>query len=160
MNADGSDQTQLTHGPTYDPAWSPDGKKLAYSSIGFEPTHELGTVKTADLHVMNADGSSDTTLMISNGLSDYQSPAWSPDGTKIAFQKTEETGGEGIYVISTSGKEDDANEPRPLTAGWNLSPRAWSPDGTEIAFVGYDANGTPDPAAAYVIGSRWSTAYN
>ncbi len=75
---------------------------------------------------MNADGSSPTSLITAAGF--Y--PAWSPDGTKMAF--TSDRGGPAaIHVVGRDGSSDVrlTNQRRS-----DFDP-AWSPDGTEIAFA-------------------------
>ena len=69
VNADGSEQKILTNNPAVDakPSWSPDGKKIAFSSV------RGGNL---EIYVMNADGSEQTNLT-NNPASDY-SPSWSP----------------------------------------------------------------------------------
>ena len=57
-----------------DPAWSPDGQKIAFSS---ERDDAL------NIYVMNADGS-DVARLTDNSTGGRE-PAWSPDGRKIAF---------------------------------------------------------------------------
>jgi Tol biopolymer transport system component len=78
VDADGSNLVNLTGDDAFDwlPAWSPDGRRIAYSS-------DRGS---ADVYVVNADGSGKTRLA-STELHD-QAPVWSPDGTKIAFGAT------------------------------------------------------------------------
>jgi len=69
MNADGGGQTNLTNNPAsdLDPAWSPDGSKIALAS------DRSGDF---DIYVMNADGSGQTNLT-NNPAADTK-PAWSP----------------------------------------------------------------------------------
>jgi Tol biopolymer transport system component len=78
MNADGSGLRRLTHNRAYDgePAWSPDGRKIAFQS-----TRTIGGNK--EIYVMNADGSGKRNLT-RNPARDG-SPSWSPDGRRIAF---------------------------------------------------------------------------
>jgi len=82
INADGSDLTQLTDDPAadYDPAWSPDGTRIAFRS------RRDGN---DEIYVMNADGSRQRRLSQDYG----ERPAWSPDGRYILF-----TAG-GLYVM-------------------------------------------------------------
>jgi dipeptidyl aminopeptidase/acylaminoacyl peptidase len=69
MNADGSNQTNLTNNPAddYDLAWSPDGRQIAFSSW---------RNGNRDIYVMNADGSNQTRL--TTNPADDNRPVWSP----------------------------------------------------------------------------------
>jgi len=77
---------------------------------------------------MNADGSNQHRLTDNPAPDSY--PAWSPDGTRIAFV-SERDGNSEIYVMNADG-----SDPRRLTdeAAVDAYP-AWSPNGREIAFV-------------------------
>ena len=100
MNADGSGQTRLTSNSVgdYEPAWSTDGAKIAFTSEGDGKT---------EIYVMNADGTGQTNLTNNDGYD--SAPSWSPDGRQIAFVKglyggrDDSTG--GIYVMNTDGTE-------------------------------------------------------
>jgi TolB protein len=78
MNADGSGSRRLTHNRAYDgePAWSPDGRKIAFQS-----TKTIGGNR--EVYVMNADGSGKRNL--TRNPAQDGSPSWSPDGRRIAF---------------------------------------------------------------------------
>jgi len=105
-----------------DAAWSPDGKRVAFTRYG------------AGLFVARGDGTSARRL--TRGLID--DPSWSPDGRSIVFSK-----GNDLDVARTDGRV------RVLVKGsdarWGVEPR-WSRDGTHIAFVKrFDPRlGTPD----------------
>lgn len=121
MNADGSGVSRLTSGVEADsrPAWSPDGRKIAFARAG-----DSGT---CGIYVMNADGSGLTRLTAS--CSDGH-PTWSPDGARIAFSKwTLGSLGTGIYVMNADGSGVAR-----LTEGLLDAYPAWSPDGRRIAF--------------------------
>ena len=78
MNADGSGVTRITNNQAADadPAWSPDGLRIAFSSM---------RDGNPQIYVMNADGSGVTRL--SNNYDSDWHPAWSSDGSKITFTK-------------------------------------------------------------------------
>ena len=69
--------TRLTNNAVVDvePAWAPDGGRIAYASSWGSGNYEI--------HVMNADGSVDARLT-NHSAFDY-TPRWSPNGARIAF---------------------------------------------------------------------------
>jgi Tol biopolymer transport system component len=128
MDSDGTHLVQLTHQPdggaSHDePAWSPDGSKIAYRS------NEAGSL---DVWVMDADGTNAHRLTdagASNG-----EPLWSPDGTKILFD-SDRGRPDGSWGLNIWMMNADGSDPTRLTdteAGDIAT--SWSPDGTTIAF--------------------------
>jgi Tol biopolymer transport system component len=90
---------------------------------------------------MNPDGSQQVNLTNHAGWDSYA--AWSPDGTKIAFE-TSRDGDREIYVMNADG-----SDPTNLTehSDADYFP-AWSPDGTKIAFMtDRESDGVPFPVA-------------
>ena len=115
MNPDGSGQRSLA--PAFPGMrWSPDGQKITFAAIVVQPDR-----LTSDIYVMNADGSGQRELTPDDAPED--SPAWSPDGRRIAFLSS------GIRVVNADG-----SGLRRLTREGRGAP-AWSPDGRRIAFV-------------------------
>jgi Tol biopolymer transport system component len=103
------------------PAWSPDGRRIAFVCSAFE------------LCVMNADGSGARMLTRTHWPSrrEYHgAAAWSPDGTKIAFSSNS-SGHYRIYVVPAGGGRI---ERLGATAGGDDSDPAWSPDGMSLSF--------------------------
>jgi WD40-like Beta Propeller Repeat len=132
VNFDGSAERRLTWTGSSegDPAWSPDGTKIAYASAG--------SGSRSRIWVMNADGSGQTQLAASSTESaDDIQPQWSPDGTQIAFASTR-VNTWNVWVINADG-----TGLRRVTDFLSNDP-AWSPDGRQIAYVGLDAIGVVD----------------
>jgi TolB protein len=125
---------QLTFNEAEDslPEWSPDGEKIAYAS-----TRDGNW----DIYVMDVEDALDTTQGIvlqhlTSHESDDLSPAWSPDGSQIAFASKRD-GDWDIYVMDADGTHI-----RQLTNSPGIETKpSWSPDGSRIAFdSGVDYN--------------------
>jgi TolB protein len=127
MSADGGGQHRLTSRDVdvstpqglffqLEPAWSPDGAKIAFASRRAGSFH---------IYVMNADGTGTRTLTFGKQDTDNH-PTFSPTGDRIAFARDAD-----IYVMNADGSGQqaitgvDAEESDP----------AWSPKGTWIAYV-------------------------
>ncbi len=85
------------------PVWSPDGTRIAFGivRIGRAPGYyDYGT--PGDIYVIKPDG--DGLVNLTNSPSHEYGPAWSPDGTKIAFTRSETPAEKPqIYVINADG---------------------------------------------------------
>ena len=145
MNADGTGVTNLTNDAAIDllPAWSPDGKRIAFTS------NRGGG--TGNIWVMNADGGG---MMQVTTIGNTGTPAWSPDGEQIAFDQeanlwTVDADGTN-YSLLDSKFCDDAT----LRCTYFHWP-TWSPDGKTIYYVGAEADNSGDQQVS-VQSDVWS----
>lgn len=126
---DGSRRERITTNGAYShaaPAIAPDGRRIALSVWRDDAW--------AGIHVMNATGSGLAQLV---RRSDFDgSPAWSPDGTRIAF-RSENSGPHGnygrIFVINTDGSGLRQLTPDTPDYTYDDSP-SWAPDGGRVVF--------------------------
>jgi len=90
VDADGHNLQQLTHrsGINWQPAPSPDGKRIAYVAQS-DDDH-------SDIHVVDADGTHDVN--ITNTNTGYWEPHWSPDGTQLLVRGCSKTAYGDIFL--------------------------------------------------------------
>lgn len=89
-NADGSNARRVAaKAAEGDPAWSPDGRRIAFRRLG------IGRANS-DLYVVNADGSG--LRRLTRNAAKLRWFAWSPDGRTIAFLRNGE-----VYIVNADG---------------------------------------------------------
>lgn len=116
-----------------DPAWSPDGRTIAFS--GWDP------VNVGYLHLWGVapEGGAPRQISVALNTLHEQQPAWSPDGTRLAFQgiRPRPPYAPGLPEVFTM--RVDGSERSPLIADMSpvstSSSARWSADGTRIAFL-------------------------
>ena len=112
--------------PIISPAWSPDGKQLAY--VSFEKQKAV---------VYTQDAASGARRAIADFRGSNSAPAWSPDGQRLAVTLSRE-GGSQIYLISRNG-----GDPRRVTTSAAIDTEpVFAPDGNRLYFVS-DRGGGP-----------------
>jgi Tol biopolymer transport system component len=118
------------------PRISPDGQKIAYVGEGEQVSNPQAE---PDIYVMNLDGS-DQKNLTNTGYAIYEgSPAFSPDGQKIAYssggaQASNPDGDDEVYVMNATDGSDQTNLSNNGWANGDRGP-AFSPDGQKIVYT-------------------------
>ena len=123
MKSDGTGAKRLTNvnnGDACGPAWSPDGKKIAYYTFA-----QAQPSRNPEIWIMDPDGSNPKKLT-EHGMD----PTWSPDGRQIAFASHRD----GIFQIYAMNS-DGSNVRRLTKSNAESSNPAWAPDGGAIAYI-------------------------
>ncbi|HEV3384738.1 MAG TPA: hypothetical protein VG097_07975 [Gemmata sp.] len=128
VSRDGKDRKTLTAGGINNwPAYSPDGKRIAFSS---------SRDGEFDLYVMNSDGTEVKRVIKLEGM--QTRPCWSPDGRRLAFTWNRDGNydiyavnlhGSGLVCLTDNSERDDYS--------------TWHPNGKSVVFVG-ERNGKFD----------------
>lgn len=154
---EGGEPVQITRGdqPDMMPAWSPDGRQIAFTS---NRQGEESAFFRSDLYVVAADGSDggpdgDGARQVSQGTRQALVPAWSPDGTRIAYVGLREDAPAGgnaeVFVVSVDGgPAQSLTRSFDRSAGvglysdtWGIESRAtlfWDPAGSAVYFTAAD----------------------
>ncbi len=126
----------LTYTPVNAPEW-----RVEAGNVGLHyhiwrygvAEHLLAWQRGTEIWAMNATGTALRSLTGTSNAVD-SSPVWSPDGSQIAFVRSE-NGEDSVYLI-----DRDGSNLRKLTTGQSRSPY-WSPDGSLIAYWSLGENG-------------------
>ena len=121
----------------YEPAWSPDGERLAY-------TRETRPGGGTRIYIKDADGANPKTLVPFRRHTRDFSPQWSPGGKRVVFVRWEIRRGYAIFVVRRDGTDRHRLTP------WRLNATApdWSPNGRWIVF---SAGATDAPSAVWLM---------
>jgi dipeptidyl aminopeptidase/acylaminoacyl peptidase len=137
------DKRQLTKGDfdDFEPIWSPDGKKIAFTS---DRTDQRGMYQRRDLWIVDVEGDNEP-IRLTNEVGTAASPQFSPDGSLISFVGHENDPGDSsknseLRVVLSDG----SGKPRSLTGSldrpvWGVQatlgkPYVWSDDGSDTIY--------------------------
>ena len=118
--SEGALRVTYAPGPDIEPAWSPQGRQIAYTSV----RDGNQDIRVIDLNNPNED----LTLNLTRSPDiNEDHPAWNPDGTAVAYTATVD-GIEGVYVKSI--EQPDA---APVLVGRGKMP-TWAPNGSSLVY--------------------------
>ena len=132
FNSDGTGRTAITSGTAFGVltaplAWSPNDRTIAFVSY----VGDLNSVPN-QINLINSDGSGLTTLT-TPGTAQDRDPAWSPDGTKVAFTRNPPFGTAGTSYLMVVGS--GGGSPTTLTSpSQRVAHPTWSANGSKLAF--------------------------
>ncbi|MCY3783557.1 MAG: PQQ-binding-like beta-propeller repeat protein [Chloroflexi bacterium] len=137
---------------------SRDGASLVYSTFEHLDRARRGDLPGAfayEIGSLQLDGSGRRQLTTNQDYDDY--PAWSPDGSQVAFVQWDYDSGYGVAVVDVASGQETVVASGPLLPREAIRRQTpvWSPDGGHIAFVGYDRTEVRGPAI-YAVGSDGS----
>ncbi|MGZ9221400.1 MAG: hypothetical protein ACXW4Q_04780, partial [Anaerolineales bacterium] len=124
VNSDGTGQKSLTTvpGSDFEPAWSPDGKRIAFTSV---------RDGNKQIYVLDVNSLAITRLTNANPDIESSQPAWSPDGKLITYM-VKRVSTYQVWAMTDTGQEN-VQLARNGQALWDFLP-VWSPDGKTIFF--------------------------
>ena len=142
MDADGGQAAQLTFESdpdgsgylwqNYSPTWAPDGSEILWTTV---------REGEADIYRANADGSNPRPFLVNEPTvttpdgavpaSQYH-PAWSPDGTRVAFMELLTLN--AIALVDASGEGPISYVDGP-TGDYSFQSPSWSPDSTRLVYL-------------------------
>jgi Tol biopolymer transport system component/DNA-binding winged helix-turn-helix (wHTH) protein len=121
-------------------AFSPDGTRVVFAWT---------TPEDGNRNLFVKQTGSETLLRLTNAAESDYSPAWSPDGTRIAYLALSDKG-LGLYVVSSlGGPAEKLYTPRSMVH-WEQRALSWSPDGKSLLFP----DGTPSSIQALSLDTR------
>ena len=120
-----------------DPAFSPDGSKVAFSWSGSDD-------KSPGIYVLDLAGNAAAPRRLTQSGFDDVAPAWSPDGTQIAFERLKPGASDNELIVvrvadAVERKLRDVRQSKPLS-DWSRPLMAWTPDGKSIVIPTFDVD--------------------
>jgi Tol biopolymer transport system component len=124
VNADGTGLKPLTTvpGSDFDPAWSPDGKRIAFTSM---------RDGNKQIYLLDADSLAVTRLTDKDSGTENSQPSWSPSGDRLAYL-SKRVGAYQVWAMTDTGQENT----QLVRSGQQLSDYSpvWSHDGETVLF--------------------------
>jgi Tol biopolymer transport system component/predicted Ser/Thr protein kinase len=126
MEATGENVRMVAAGGHH-PSWSPDGKQIAYSTVGRDMPDVRTTIPSA-IWIVNLESGAKRLLTQVDALQ----PSWSPQGRRIAYWFMQPNMGRGDIATIPSGGGEPVVVTKDASRNWNP---VWSPDGHFLYFA-------------------------
>ncbi|HEX6730824.1 MAG TPA: hypothetical protein VF074_12455, partial [Pyrinomonadaceae bacterium] len=122
INRDGSNWRDLTNDEFFDryPRWSPDGKKIAFTS---------DRTGRYEIWVIDADATTNLRQITFDSTGNTSFPIWSADGTQILFRRGTVN---AIVDVNKAWAEESLRQLPEPENGERFGPWDWSPDGKKV----------------------------
>jgi eukaryotic-like serine/threonine-protein kinase len=119
----------------YLPAWSPNSAEIAFSTETFSDPAESSELQASALKIVDVKSKRVRRLGSEGSIYDAVQPAWSPDGSRIAFWGTDRDGERDIWTVAADSADGEPVDPVRVTHdAWTDWSAAWSPDGRYLYF--------------------------
>lgn len=148
IDADSSNLARLTEYQSFieRPAWSPDGRWIAFVSAHDHPDTERNSRNSYEIYLMDVQNGS--TRRLTNNMSYDHMPAWSPDGSKLVFVSSTSPDSNthtDLFVMETicAPTSDDCTATRQNITqnGYANQAPVWLSDGQRIAYIASERSG-------------------
>src|SRR5437899_3741756 len=130
----GAPRVIVTGKELHSPAWSPNGRRIAYvvGNVGFVTTATLGNIAASSIWVVSAEAGA--PIRVTDEQSLNVSPAWAPGALGLLYISTRD-GGPDVYQVALTGSGRPRGSPVRLTTGLGARGISVAADGTRLAYA-------------------------